>query len=75
MRPAEFVAAALRVFRAMILDIGGGDAPASYQFRLPDDMFEHPPVRLDQPLLAEPRRDLIHRRSFARIRDHGFPHI
>ena len=31
----------------IFFDVGGGEAPAGYQFRLPDDMFEHPPVQLD----------------------------
>lgn len=36
----------MRVHR-LAFTVGGEEAPAGYRLRLPDDMFDHPPVELD----------------------------
>ncbi len=36
----------MRVHR-LAFTVGGKEAPAGYQLRLPDDLFDHPPVELD----------------------------
>jgi hypothetical protein len=66
----------MRVHR-LSFTVGGAEAPAGYQLRLPDDMLDHPPVELEgiviKPLsplaLYQMRAGVAERNSFGPLSD------